>query len=348
MTQRANRLKCRTRAGLVALGSWLTLAMSLASALAATTPKPAWLVLEESAAEEGAAAVRDRYQRQVEAILERLEQAPEAASLKISLQQRMSFLWLLDYLRSWALAEARDAHLGKTSGGDRQAIMDRLLGFFARAMTFDAPLRAQSQRWRAQSGARELERLGLAVSPEASIAHDRDLMVRYVAILAQLTGGRPQVERVLSVPGIPAELAGELLADDHDYDALLRIPRTPEPLAAPPLTEAEQSAIRHLIEDFWQASIDRDIAALKAIYAEAAAAESLFERLSDSGLVSCDLSAANFNFERLEADLILVRVDNVSAVKIKDGNPSATVGGKTFQVILRHGRPVIARLGGRQ
>ncbi len=315
---------------------------------AATPPQTAYHALEERAAKDGAAAVRKVYHRDVNAILASLERSPESPSLKESFQRTMTVSWLFQYLRSWALAEGRDIRLRKASGEEvtKSAVVP-MTDIAETAMGLGNAELQKFERMRVKAAPGELKNLGLTGSPEPSVAMNRDAMLRQLALLAKLAGAREQLERVFRMAPTKIDssaTAEEFMKRPHDFDSLLGLPKAGQRQGS--LTEEEKVAIRQLVESFWQAVIRHDAASVARLYLDPSAARPLTDRMKDMELMSVDLSQADFRFERTGPDLVRVRVDNVSAVKMKKSQRASTTGGKSFLVVFRNGQALIAGLGG--
>ena len=339
---------------MTALLGLLALAVCLPAPVGATPPTPPYRVLEERAEREGAAAVRESYRQEVQAILARLEGQPEeSSSLQESLQRTLTIVWLFDFLHSWAFVEARDLRLNKVGPAEvNDAALDPLLEAAEKGMALWSAEMPRMAHLRSQAAPGELERLGISVPIEASVANDRDQALRQLALLAKVAGAREQLDRVFRMA--PAAIdsarnAGEFLARKHDFDALLRIQppvvdKRTAALAAP-LSAEEEEAIRQVVRDFWGAFVRRDTAAVERLFLDPAAARTLTVRMAEVDLVSFDLAPARFAFERIAPDRVRVRVDNVAGVKLQQGRRVETVGGKTFEVTLRGGRALIVKVG---
>lgn len=330
------------------------LAACLPSPAGAIPPTPPYRALEERAEREGAAAVRGAYRQEVQAILAQLERKPaEIPSLQESLQRTLTIVWLFDYLHSWAYVEARGLRLEETGPAEvTEPALDPLLDAAEKGMALWAAELPKIEGLKSKAAPGEIKRLGVPLFIEASVANDRDQALRQLALLAKLAGAQEQLDRVFRVAPAAvdsARSAKEFLALEHDFDALLHIARPAvdkqlAPLAAP-LTAEEQEAIRKAVHDFWDAFVRRDAAAVERLFLDPAAASALTDRMAEVDLVSFDLSGARFAFERTAPDRVRVRVDNVTGVKLKQGQKVETVGGKSFEVVLRDGRALIVKVG---
>ena len=318
----------------------------------ATPPKTPYDLLEERAAKEGAAAVRGNYRKDVNAILASLKQPPESPSLKESFQRTLTVSWLFQYLHSWASVEARDIRLQKASPEEMTgSVVVSILDIVEVAMGLGTEELQRMERLRAKAPPGELKGLGLTESLEPSVAINRNALLYQLALLAKLAGAREQLERVFRLSPTKIGSFGsvkDFLAYPHDYDSLLEIPKVKQRKESEPgpLAEDEKESIRQLVESFWQAIVRQDAAELTRLYLEPTAAHSLSARMAEAKLVSFDLSQAKFQFTRPQPDLVRVRVDNVSAVRMKNGQRTTTVSGKTFLVALRDGHALIVAVGG--
>lgn len=337
-----------------ALLAIVVFAACLPAPAGATPPTPPYRVLEERAEREGAAAVRESYRREVQGILGRLEHKPgESPALQQSLQQTLTIVWLFDFLRSWALVEARDLRLNKTSPGTvTDAALEPLLDATEKGMALWAAEMPKMARLKSKSTPGELERIGMPASIEASVANDRDQALRQLALLAKLANAPKQLERVFQMA--PAQIdsarnAKEFLARKHDLDTLLGLspPALDKQAAAQaaPLSAGEQEAIRQTVHDFWDAFVRRDAAAVERLFLDPTAARALTARMAEANLVGFDLTPARFAFERIASDRVRVRVDNVAGIKLEQGRRVETFGGKTFEIALRDGRALIIKVG---
>lgn len=329
-TQLSPRLRWTLAA--VALLAWMS---HSASAVPAT---PAWRALELRAEHEGAAAVREQYQRDIRAILDALDQRAALETGASDLQATLSISWLFQYLGSWAYAEAREVRMRTASAAGVPAAVPLL----------DSLASAQ-----AHYSAGAARRRGSRATPdgaESSTTISRGFALRQVALWAKLVGDGPMLGRVFEIAGSEIDSCrtpAEFLALQHDFDALLLIPVPRDSRrVARVVTEEEEAAVRELVASFWQASVRGDSAGVERLFLRAETARSLVRSLSETTLLSVDLAEAKYEIRHLEGDRWKVRVNNVEAVKLKNGQPTATVGGKTFEISLRDSSARILSVGG--
>jgi hypothetical protein len=347
----ATLLSRRMRASVPIVLAAVLLLTAAAIPAQATPPQTPYDVLEERAAKEGAAAVRESYRQDVNVILASLKAPLDQPSLKESFQRTMTVAWLFDYLGSWTFVEARDLRLEKTSQEKAKSeVVEPILDILEAAIGLGAAELRRTERLRSQATPRELASLGLKGSLEPSVAMNRDAVLRRLALLAKLAGAREQLERIFRMT--PSKIdssatAEQFLLYPHDYDFLLGLPRARGKESEQRLlTPEERDAVRQLVENFWGAIIRRDADSIARLYLEPLAASAVVKKMADVELVSVDLRRANFQFELAGPELVQVRVDNVLAIVIKNGQKVSTVGGKTFVAVLRNGRALLVDVRG--
>lgn len=202
----------------------VALLLAGASRLGATPPTPPWRQLEQRATREGAAVVRAEYRRQTDEILARLAVTREEPTLVTTFRRVLDTAWLHEFLRSWARVEARDVR-----GGKEAAVLP-LVACLEAGHTHFAQDAEELERLRAAASPEELARLGLTVSPVASLENDRRQALRQVALLAKVGKHTAALERVfaLETGGIDGcATPAEFQAFPHKWQDILG-PMAPE------------------------------------------------------------------------------------------------------------------------
>ncbi len=207
----------------------IVVAMSLleGSFVSATQPTTPYRSLETRAAKEGAAAVRQSYQREIEAITESLNAQQNVTSIRQSSQQMLTILWQFDWLASWALIEARELRMKKgTSRGLENSVFKPMLRGMDCALAAYREEMPRMTRLMTKAPPQELAELGLTNFKEEGATNDRDIALRRVALLLKLAGARRQLEQLFLSARTPigsAPTPEKFLAYPHDVDAMLGI-----------------------------------------------------------------------------------------------------------------------------